>query len=59
LLCARPDHPLLLLPDTIFTTATAALPLYANTTVKSHRPPPLLIAPIILCVVVFIDDQWG
>jgi hypothetical protein len=43
------------LPDTIFTTA--ALPLYANAAVKSHCPLPLPIAPIILCIVVFILDQ--
>jgi hypothetical protein len=57
LLCARPDHLLPPLPDIIFTTA--ALPPYANAAVKSHRPLPLLIAPIILCIVVFIVDQWG
>jgi hypothetical protein len=52
LLFARPDHLLPPLPDTIFTAA--ALPPYANAAVESHRPLPLQITPIILCIVVFI-----
>jgi hypothetical protein len=43
------------LPDTILTTAD--LPRYANATVKSNRPPPLPITPIILGIVVFIVEQ--
>jgi hypothetical protein len=57
MLCTRPDHPPPPLPDTVFTTAT--LPPYANAAVESHCPLLLPIAPIILCIVVFIVDQWS